>query len=67
MVRYNLQTTLKGGETMGKHTPGAEASADEAVAMFAALPEDQQDAIIALIKSLLSAQSQDSAAPASDK
>ena len=52
---------------MGKHTPGAEASADEAVAMFAALPEDQQDAIIALIKSLLSAQSQDSAAPASDK
>ena len=66
-VRYNLQTTLKGGETMGKYTPGTGADADEAAAMFAALPEDQQDTIIALIKSLLSEQSQDSAAQASDK
>lgn len=52
---------------MGKYTPGTGADADEAAAMFAALPEDQQDTIIALIKSLLSEQSQDSAAQASDK
>lgn len=39
---------------------------DDAVALFSALPDEQQAKVIAMIKSLLSEQSPNSAVPASD-